>query len=76
MLQSAVEGMLDAVEETMLQCDELRTYTSWGSGQGNGQGGGAVCGLTQLYDNLEGRLRLHLGVERELKHEAMPEVAR
>jgi hypothetical protein len=73
-LQSAVEGMLEAVEETMLQCDELRTYTSWGSG--NGREAGAVCGLTQLYENLEQRLRLHLGMEGELKREDGREVTR
>ena len=61
-VRHAVTGTLEALEETMLQCDELQVYTRWG---GSGDSG-AACALSRLYANLEERLRLHMGLERAL----------
>ena len=62
-LRQAVCGLLDAEEEAMLMCDDFRGYVRRGL---NGRADAMVCALDRVYDGLEQRLLLHLGMQRAL----------
>ena len=65
-LRSAIEGMVEVIEETMLDADEVRAYAT---GKMNGHGSGLACAMSRVYDQLEQKLVLHMGMEARMELE-------
>jgi hypothetical protein len=66
-LRSALFGITEAIEDTMLHCDDVREYARVASRSGVN---GLACMLSGAYDHLENKLRFYMAMEREFPEQA------